>query len=52
MGSILLEGKPLLVHMAGSSQPQHFFAEGCILAEFAIAVILYPVIKSFYYLSL
>ena len=38
--------------MAGSSQPQHFFAEGCILAEFAIAVILYPVIKSFYYLSL
>ena len=27
------------MHMTGSSQPQHFFAEGCIFADFAIAVI-------------
>ena len=32
--------------MAGSSQPQHFFAAGCIFADFAIAVIYYPVIKT------
>ena len=31
--------------MAGSSQPQHFFAAGCLFADFAIAVIFYPVIK-------
>ena len=30
--------------MAGSSQPQHFFAAGCLFADFAIAVIFYPVI--------
>ena len=30
-------------HMAGSSQPQHFFAAGCLFADFAIAVIFYPV---------
>ena len=32
-------------HMAGSSQPQHFFAAGCLFADFAIAVIFHPVIK-------
>ena len=32
--------------MAGSSQPQHFFAAGCLFADFAIAVIFYPVIKT------
>ena len=35
------------VHMAGSSQQQHFFAAGCVFADFAIAVIYYPVIKTF-----
>ena len=34
------------LHMAGSSQPQHFFAAGCIFADFAIALISYPVIKT------
>ena len=29
-------------YMAGSSQPQHFFAAGCIFADFAITVIFYP----------
>ena len=29
--------------MAGSSQPQHFFAAGCGFADFAITVIFYPV---------
>ena len=39
-------------HMAGSSQPQHFFAAGCIFADFVIALILYPVIKTCaYYLA-
>ena len=33
-------------HVAGSSQPQHFFAAGCIFPDFAIAVIFYPVIKT------
>ena len=33
-------------HMEGSSQPQYFFAELCVFADFAIAVIFYPVIKS------
>ena len=33
-------------HMAGSSQPQHFFAAGRLFADFAIAVIFYPVIKT------
>ena len=32
--------------MAGSSQPQHFFSAGCLFADFAIAVIFYPVIKT------
>ena len=32
--------------MAGSSQPQHFFAAGCVFANFAISVIFYPVIKT------
>ena len=32
--------------MAGSSQPQHFFAAGCLFADFAIAVIFFPVIKN------
>ena len=36
----------ILAHMAGSSQPQHFFAAGCILADFAITLIFYPIIKS------
>ena len=40
------------IYMAGSSQPQHFFAEGCIFADFAIAVIFYPVIKSLSYLCI
>ena len=35
-----------ITHMAGSSQPQHFFAAGCLFADFAIAVIFYPVIKT------
>ena len=26
-------------HMAGFSQPRHFFAAGCIFVDFAIAVI-------------
>ena len=30
--------------MAGSSQPKHFFVAGYVFADFAIAVILYPVI--------
>ena len=29
-------------HMAGSSQPQHFFAATCSFADFAITVIFYP----------
>ena len=29
--------------MAGSSQPQHFFAAGCIFADFVIALIFYPI---------
>ena len=33
-------------HMAGSSQPQHFFAAGCLFADFAIAVNFYSVIKT------
>ena len=33
-------------HMAGSYQPQHFFAAGCAFADFAITVIFYPVIKT------
>ena len=33
-------------YMAGSSQPQHFFPEGCIIADFAIAVIFHPAIRS------
>ena len=33
-------------HMTGSSQPQHFFAAGCLFAYFAITVIFYPVIKT------
>ena len=37
----------LVHHMAGSSQPQHFFDAGCVFADFAIAVIFYPTIKSF-----
>ena len=36
-----LQGCPSC-HMAGSSQPQHFFAAGCVSADFAIAVISYP----------
>ena len=32
--------------MAGSSQPQHFFAAECVFADFAIAVIFYPVMKN------
>ena len=34
------------IHMAGSSQSQHFFAAGCIFADFSIAVIFYPAIKT------
>ena len=26
-------------HMEGSSKPKHFFAAGCVFADFAIAVI-------------
>ena len=33
-------------HMAGSSQPQHFFAAEWVFADFAIAVIFSPVIKT------
>ena len=33
----------ILVHMAGSSQPQHFFAAGCLFADFVIALIYYPI---------
>ena len=33
-------------HMAGSSQPQHVFAAECVFADFASAVIFYPVIKT------
>ena len=36
----------ILVHMASFSQPQHFFAAGCILAVFGIALIFYPVKKT------
>ena len=32
--------------MAGSSQPQHVFAAECVFADFAIAVIFYPLIKT------
>ena len=32
----------MYLHMAGSSQPQHFFAAGC---DFAIAVIFYSVLN-------
>ena len=32
--------------MAGSSQPQYYFATGCLFADFKIAVIFYPVIKT------
>ena len=32
-------------HVAGSSQPQHFFAAGCVFADFAITLIFYSVIK-------
>ena len=35
-----------MAYMAGSSQPQHFFAAGCLFSDFAIAVIFYPVIKT------
>ena len=34
------------LYMAGSSEPQHFFAAGCVFADFAIAVIFYPFIKT------
>ena len=34
------------LHMAGFSQPQQYFAAGCIFSDFAIAVIFYPVIKT------
>ena len=33
-------------HMAGSSQPQHFFAAGCVFADFASALIFCPVITN------
>ena len=33
-------------HMAGSSQPQLFFAAGCLFADFVIAVKFCLVIKS------
>ena len=36
----------MALYMAGSSQTQHFFAAGCLFADFAIAVIFYPVIKT------
>ena len=32
--------------MVGFSQQQHFFAAGCIFADFAIALIFYPLIKT------
>ena len=31
----------ILENMAGSSQPQHFFAAECVFADFAIAVIFW-----------
>ena len=34
-------------HMAGSFQPQHFFAAGCIFADFVIAVIVFSCNKNF-----
>ena len=34
------------LYKAGSSQPQHFFAAGCIFADFALTVIFYSVIKT------
>ena len=44
------------VHMAGSSQPQHFFIAGCVFADFAITVIFLILNKNIlnfcaYYLS-
>ena len=33
--------------MAGSSQPQHFFAAGCVFDDFAIDVIFYTVVEIF-----
>jgi len=36
----------VFLHMAGSSQPQNFFAAGCIFADFGIALIFYPVKKT------
>ena len=39
-------------HMAGYSHPQNFFAEGCLFADFAIAVIFYPVIKTYIHIAL
>ena len=37
-------------HMAGSSQPQHFFTAGCLFTDFA-AVIFYPIINTKPYLN-
>ena len=42
-------GNTIPKHMAGSSQPQHFFAAGCVFADIAIPVIFYPVKKLYEY---
>ena len=39
----MIENNYITWYMAGSSQPQHFLATGCFFADFAIAVIFYPV---------
>ena len=39
---------PHMIHMVVSSQPQIFFAAGCLFADFAITVIFYPEIKTFF----
>ena len=45
---VLASVSKLWLHMAGSSHPQHFFAAGCIFADFAIAVLFHPVKKIFW----
>ena len=39
-------GEHIYTLYTGSSRPQNFFSAGCLFADFAIAVIFYPVIKS------
>ena len=46
MSPLRLSSQRQQSHMAGSSQPQNFFAAGCLFADFAIAFVFRPVIRN------